>query len=159
MIQTRVPWLSGKIAQTSFPVPVYKYRINTSGLRDLTPWTRVLEKVTVSRLINKFPTTCDKELLYPSFRFYFNRLPLHRSDQLLVAGALIRPQAPTGQTLRMHRPERLRFKTYNDRSYKCQHKGFRKTYKSTRPIPDEPSGHHGVPTMRLCTVLRSSAIT
>jgi len=86
-VTTRVPWSSGKITQTSFPVAVYNYRINTSGLRDLTPWSRVLGKVIVSRLINKFPTTCDEELLYPSFLIYLICLPLHGSDQLLVAGA------------------------------------------------------------------------
>jgi hypothetical protein len=155
MIQTRVPWLSGHTAQTSFLIEVCNYRINTSGLRDLTPWSRVLEKVIVSRFINKFPTTNDDELLYPSFQRYLTCLLLHRNDQLPVAGAWVRLEAQRGYALRMRRPEcfSLRFKTYNVRSYECQSKWFRKTYKSTRPIRGEPSGDHGVPT----AVLRSSA--
>jgi hypothetical protein len=118
------PWTSS--SQTSFSVEVYNYRFNTSRLRDPIPWSRVLEKVIVSRLINKFPTTCDEELLYPSFLIYLISLPLHRSDHLLVAAAWIRPQTQTGQALRMHGPECLRFRKYSDKSYERQSKCFQK---------------------------------
>jgi hypothetical protein len=70
-----VPWLAQKIAQNSFRILVYNYRINTSELHDLSPWSRVLEKLTVTRFMKEFPLITDDELLLlylvcPLLQFY-----------------------------------------------------------------------------------------
>ena len=109
MIQTRVPWLSEKIARISFIIVVYNYRINKSELHDLTPWSRVLAKVIVSRLINKLQTTSDDKLLC---------LLLHRSDQLVVhewRGKLEEGRHCTRTTECFLSVS----KTYNEWSYEC----------------------------------------